>query len=51
MLKLSMILTRRMQRLGDLAAGTMVIVDERAGTCPLPRLMIRVFLLLALFSR
>ena len=31
---LSMILTRRMQRLGDLAAGTMVIVDERGWHLP-----------------
>ena len=26
---LSMLLTRRMQRLGDLAAGTMVVIDEK----------------------
>ena len=24
-----MLLTRRMQRLGDLAAGTMVVIDEK----------------------
>ena len=30
----TMILTRRMQRLGDLAAGTMVIVDERTWELP-----------------
>jgi len=31
----TMTMTRRMQRLGDLAAGTMVIVDERAWQLPL----------------
>lgn len=31
----SMIMTRRMQRLGDLAAGTMVIVDERTWELPI----------------
>lgn len=30
----SMILTRRLQRLGDLAAGTMVIIDERSWRVP-----------------
>ena len=34
---LSMILTRRMQRLGDLAAGTMVIVDERIWKLPISK--------------
>lgn len=34
---LSMILTRRMQRLGDLAAGTMVIVDERGWHLPVAK--------------
>lgn len=33
----SMIATRRLQRLGDLAAGTMVIVDEPAWTVPVTR--------------
>lgn len=31
---ISMVMTRRMQRLGDLAAGTMVIVDERTWELP-----------------
>ena len=31
---LAMAMTRRMQRLGDLAAGTMVIVDERGANLP-----------------
>ena len=30
----TMVMTRRLQRLGDLAAGTMVIVDERAWELP-----------------
>ncbi|TWU24358.1 RDD family protein [Novipirellula galeiformis] len=34
---LSMIFTRRMQRLGDLAAGTMVIVDERSWRLPIAK--------------
>ncbi|NNE01143.1 MAG: RDD family protein, partial [Pirellulaceae bacterium] len=34
---ISMIFTRRMQRLGDLAAGTMVIVDERAWRLPVAK--------------
>ena len=34
---LSMIFTRRMQRLGDLAAGTMVIVDERGWRLPIAK--------------
>ncbi|MDA8743610.1 RDD family protein [Rubripirellula amarantea] len=34
---LTMILTRRMQRLGDLAAGTMVIVDERSWRLPVAK--------------
>ena len=34
---LSMIVTRRMQRLGDLAAGTMVIVDERNWRLPITK--------------
>ena len=34
---LSMIVTRRMQRLGDLAAGTMVIVDERIWKLPVSK--------------
>lgn len=33
----SMILTQRMQRLGDLAAGTMVIVDERKWQLPIAK--------------
>ena len=33
----SMLVTRRMQRLGDLAAGTMVIVDERSWRLPAAR--------------
>jgi uncharacterized RDD family membrane protein YckC len=33
----SMICTRRMQRLGDLAAGTMVIVDERSWRLPVAK--------------
>lgn len=33
----AMILTRRMQRLGDLAAGTMVIVDERIWKLPVSK--------------
>ena len=32
-----MLFTRRMQRLGDLAAGTMVIVDERAWRLPVAK--------------
>lgn len=32
-----MIMTRRMQRLGDLAAGTMVIVDERSWRLPVAK--------------
>ena len=31
---LSMLLTRRMQRLGDLAAGTMVVIDEKRWRAP-----------------
>ena len=34
---LTMISTRRMQRLGDLAAGTMVIVDERGWQLPIAK--------------
>ena len=34
---LAMAMTRRMQRLGDLAAGTMVIVDERAANLPVAK--------------
>ena len=34
---LTMISTRRMQRLGDLAAGTMVIVDERGWKLPIAK--------------
>ena len=34
---ISMVLTRRMQRLGDLAAGTMVIVDERSWRLPVAK--------------
>ena len=34
---LTMICTRRMQRLGDLAAGTMVIVDERGWRLPVAK--------------
>ncbi|TWT84521.1 RDD family protein [Planctomycetes bacterium CA13] len=34
---LSMIFTRRMQRLGDLAAGTMVIIDERSWRLPIAK--------------
>ena len=34
---LSMLLTRRMQRLGDLAAGTMVVVDERSWRLPVAK--------------
>ena len=34
---LTMISTRRMQRLGDLAAGTMVIVDERSWRLPVAK--------------
>jgi hypothetical protein len=34
---ISMICTRRMQRLGDLAAGTMVIVDERSWRLPVAK--------------
>ncbi|MGB7326492.1 MAG: RDD family protein [Rubripirellula sp.] len=33
----TMLVTRRMQRLGDLAAGTMVIVDERAWKLPIAK--------------
>ncbi len=33
----TMIATRRMQRLGDLAAGTMVIVDERSSRLPVAK--------------
>lgn len=33
----SMIVTRRLQRLGDLAAGTMVIVDERSWRLPMAK--------------
>lgn len=33
----SMMLTRRMQRLGDLAAGTMVVIDERNWRLPTTR--------------
>src|SRR6056297_1888608 len=33
----TMLLTRRMQRLGDLAAGTMVIVDERSWRLPVAK--------------
>ncbi|MEZ6087068.1 MAG: RDD family protein [Pirellulaceae bacterium] len=32
-----MVCTRRMQRLGDLAAGTMVVIDERGCTLPVAR--------------
>ncbi len=35
---LSMVVTRRMQRLGDLAAGTMVIVDERHWSLPVAKI-------------
>jgi len=34
---LTMVLTRRMQRVGDLAAGTMVIVDERSWQLPVAK--------------
>lgn len=34
----SIICTRRMQRLGDLAAGTMVVVDERSWRLPVTKL-------------
>lgn len=34
---ITMISTRRMQRLGDLAAGTMVIVDERSWQLPIAK--------------
>jgi hypothetical protein len=34
---LTMVMTRRMQRLGDLAAGTMVIVDERSWRLPVAK--------------
>jgi uncharacterized RDD family membrane protein YckC len=34
---LSMVMTTRMQRLGDLAAGTMVIVDERSWRLPVAK--------------
>ncbi len=34
---LSMVMTRRLQRLGDLAAGTMVIVDERSWRLPVAK--------------
>jgi hypothetical protein len=34
---ISMMLTRRMQRLGDLAAGTMVIIDERIWKLPISK--------------
>lgn len=34
---LSMVFTRRLQRLGDLAAGTMVIIDERTWRVPTTR--------------
>lgn len=33
----TMVLTRRMQRLGDLAAGTMVIIDERTWRLPVAK--------------
>lgn len=33
----TMLVTRRMQRLGDLAAGTMVIVDERSWRLPIAK--------------
>lgn len=33
----SMVMTRRLQRLGDLAAGTMVIVDERSWRLPVAK--------------
>ncbi len=33
----TMMVTRRMQRLGDLAAGTMVVVDERAWSLPIAK--------------
>lgn len=35
---LSVICTRRMQRLGDIAAGTMVIIDERAWRLPITKI-------------
>ncbi|MEM6472490.1 MAG: RDD family protein [Planctomycetota bacterium] len=35
---LSMAMTRRMQRLGDLAAGTMVVVDERKWQLPIAKI-------------
>lgn len=34
---LSMVFTRRLQRIGDLAAGTMVIVDERSWRLPVAK--------------
>ncbi|QDV70300.1 RDD family protein [Rosistilla carotiformis] len=34
---IAMTCTRRMQRLGDLAAGTMVVIDERGWTLPVAR--------------
>ena len=34
---ISMVCTKRMQRLGDLAAGTMVIIDERAWRLPVAK--------------
>lgn len=33
----TMMMTRRFQRLGDLAAGTMVVIDERSWTLPVAR--------------
>jgi uncharacterized RDD family membrane protein YckC len=35
---ISVICTRRMQRLGDLAAGTMVVVDERSWRLPITKI-------------
>jgi uncharacterized RDD family membrane protein YckC len=35
---LSMVCTRRMQRLGDLAAGTMVVIDERSARLPMAKI-------------
>lgn len=34
---ISMVLTKRLQRLGDIAAGTIVVVDERNWTLPVTR--------------
>lgn len=33
----TMMMTRRLQRLGDLAAGTMVVIDERSWTLPVAK--------------